>query len=165
MKDHTSGIVFSKPNQWLFIAVALYFLMNGAQLWETAIMVPAWTAAPPASLIFFQEPYGVDFKIFWIVVHSVHDLAFIVALIFSWKIPVRRNWMLLLLSIHVVVRIWTLAYFAPQLMAFQELSYSNSVDRELTERAAIWRNLNYLRVAIYFGVNLSLLPLFKVNSK
>jgi hypothetical protein len=144
---------------WLFIAVSIYFIMNGAQLWETAIMIPAWTQAPPASLIFFQEPYGLDFKMFWIVVHSIHDLTLIVALILNWKVPRRRRWMIPLVILHVGVRVWTLLYFAPVIIEFQQIPYSDTVDPALVEKAAQWRELNYLRVGLFFLVNLALVPL------
>ncbi len=53
---------FSKATHWLFYSICAYFLMNGAQLWETALMVPAWTVAPPSSLIVFQKPYALDLR-------------------------------------------------------------------------------------------------------
>jgi uncharacterized membrane protein len=75
-----------------------------------------WTAAPPSSLIFFQKPYGLDFKAFWIITHGIHELIFITALIFNWKIRKRRNLILLVLAGHIAVRVWTLLYFAPTII-------------------------------------------------
>jgi hypothetical protein len=156
---------FSKADLWLFIAISAYFIMNGAQLWETAIMVPAWTAEPPASLVFFQEPYALDFKVFWIVVHSIHEVLFILALFFNWRIPGRKIPLLLLFVAHVGVRAWTLMYFAPTIIEFQQIPASATVDQELVEKAAQWRNMNYLRVGIFFIINISLIPLFRINRK
>jgi hypothetical protein len=62
---------------WLVTTTAVYLLMNGAQIFETVLIVPAWTAAPPASLGMFQGEYGLDFKTFWIVFHSLHEITFI----------------------------------------------------------------------------------------
>ena len=39
---------------WLVTTTAVYFVMNGAQIFETVVIVPAWTAAPPASLAMFH---------------------------------------------------------------------------------------------------------------
>ena len=39
--------------------------MNGAQIFETVLIVTAWTAAPPASLALFQGEFGLDFKTLW----------------------------------------------------------------------------------------------------
>ena len=58
---------------WLVATTAIYLLMNGAQIFETALIVPAWTAAPPASLAMFQGEFRLDFKTFWIKrSHSGH---------------------------------------------------------------------------------------------
>ena len=156
---------YSKATQWLFYAVCAYFVMNGAQIWETALMVPAWTAAPPSSLIFFQKPYGMDFKVFWIVIHGIHELIFVIALVFNWKIKKRRNFILLILAGHIALRVWTLLYFAPTIIGFQQLPYSNTVDASLQEKASLWRNLNYVRVALFFALNVLLVPVLKLKEK
>jgi len=144
---------------WLVATTALYFLMNGAQIFETALIVPSWTASPPESLGMFQGKHRLDFKVFWIVFHSVHEITFILALVFCWKIPGVRNWLLGLLIAHIAVRVWTIMYFAPTIIAFQQMPQAPSVDPDLVAKAARWRNLNYLRVAIFMAVNVALLPL------
>jgi len=156
---------YSAAYKWLFYSICAYFIMNGAQVWETAIMVPAWTEAPPASLLFFQKPYGLDFKIFWIVTHGIHELIFIIALVLNWKIKPRRNLMLLVLAGHIAVRAWTLLYFAPTIMEFQQIPYSDTVDTLLQEKAAQWRNLNYVRVAIFFALNMILVAGLKLKKE
>lgn len=55
----------------LIATTAVYFLMNGAQIFETALIVPSWTSAPPESLGMFQGRHRLDFKVFWIAFHSV----------------------------------------------------------------------------------------------
>jgi len=156
---------YYKANLWLFIATAAYFLMNGAQLWETAIMVPAWTAAPPESLLFFKGTYGLDFKNFWIIVHSSNEMFLLIALIFNWRFKKRRNFMLLLLVAHISVRVWTLLYFAPIIMEFQAMNVKPMTDPVLLEKAAQWRNLNYLRVALFFLINMGFAQLLWSNQK
>ncbi|WP_426792260.1 transposase [Sphingobacterium sp. WOUb80] len=156
---------FSKATQWLFYSICAYFLMNGAQLWETALMVPAWTAAPPSSLIVFQKSYALDFKVFWIVMHSLHEIIFIVALCYNWKIKKRRNLMVAVFLAHLGIRIWTLIYFAPTLMEFQRLPHNDTVDLILKEKAAQWRHLNDLRVALFFVLNFLLIPGLKIKEK
>lgn len=157
-------IPLTKANIWLFWAIALYFLMNGAQIWETALFIPAWTEAPPASLHFFEPPYGIDLKTFWIVVHTIHEVVLIIALIYGWKITKRRNWMLLLMFLHISVRIWTLTYFAPAIIEFQSIDVVDKVDQGLVENANQWETLNYIRVGSYLALNLCFLLLFKINS-
>jgi hypothetical protein len=149
---------------WLVATSAVYFLMNGAQIFETAVIVPAWTAAPPASLVMFQGEFGLDFKTFWIVFHSLHEITFVVALVLSWKLKVVRHWMLALLVIHMAVRVWTVAYFAPTIIAFQSMPYSATIDPALVEIAARWRRMNIIRVLLFVSVNCALLlPVYRVT--
>jgi hypothetical protein len=143
---------------WLVTTAALYLLMNGAQIFETVLIVPTWTAAPPASLSMFQGEFGLDFKTFWIVFHSLHELTFVVALVYSWKLREVRPWIVVLLIIHMAVRIWTVAYFAPTIIAFQRMPYSATIDPALVEKAAQWRTLNIIRVTLFMAVNCALLP-------
>ncbi len=144
---------------WLVTTTAVYLLMNGAQVFETVLIVPAWTAAPPASLGIFQGQYGLDFKVFWIVFHSLHETTLILALALCWKLTSIRQWLLGLLVVHVAVRVWTVAYFAPTIIAFQSMPHSPTVDPALVQKAAQWRSLNIIRMVLFMAVNLALLPL------
>ena len=155
--DLTQGLL------WLVTTTALYFLMNGAQIFETALIVPSWTASPPASLGIFQGKHRLDFKMFWIVLHSLHEVTFILALVFCWNIQGVRNWLLVLLTAHIALRIWTIVYFAPTIIAFQQVPYAPRIDPDLVAKATRWRNLNYLRVAIFMAINVALMPvIFRV---
>ncbi len=146
-----------RAGTWLVITTLAYFVVNGAQVFETATVVPAWTAAPPASLAVFRGEYGLDFMIFWIVVHSLHELTFLLAIAFSWRIPTVRSRLLALLGVHVALRVWTVAYFAPTIIELQGIT-GTGVDPALLERAVLWQNLNYLRVGLFVAVSLALLP-------
>jgi hypothetical protein len=163
MNDVTENYL-SRAETWLFITTLVYFLMNGAQLFETLVIVPKWTVSPPESFQLFKGKYGLDFKVFWIVIHSIHEITFLLAIIFCWQLEI-RNWLLILFAVHFAVRVWTLAYFAPNIIEFQQLA--NAVgpgtatlsETDLFKRASRWRNLNYIRVGIFIAVSLGLLPL------
>lgn len=155
----TSPSYLRKATAWLAGTTLAYFLMNGAQVFETATVVPAWTAAPPESLAMFRGPHPLDFKTFWIVLHSLHELTFLAAVAATWRLPAVRNRLLALLAVHVAVRVWTVAYFAPTIIAFQQLPAATGVDPDLAAHAATWSNLNLVRVAIFLLVSLALLPL------
>lgn len=144
---------------WLSATILLYFLMNGAQLFETAVIVPKWTASPPNSLQLFRGTYGLDFKKFWIVAHSLHEVSFLLALAFCWQLPQVRKALLALLLAHFAVRAWTLGYFAPRIIEFQRLANEGVISEDLAAEAARWRQLNYLRVGVFVLVSLGLLPL------
>lgn len=144
---------------WLFTTTLIYFLMNGAQIFETVVIVPKWTAAPPESLQMFQGKYALDFKWFWIVIHSIHEITFILAIVFCWNLVVIRTWLLILFAVHFGVRVWTLAYFAPYIIEFQKLANKSVTIPDLTSRTTMWRMLNYVRVGIFIAVSLGLIPL------
>ena len=150
----------AKAEMWLLITTLVYFLMNGAQIFETVAVVPKWSASPPESFILISGPYAINLKGFWIILHSLHEITFFIALYFCWKIDPVRNWLLLLLGVHFALRAWTLLYFAPNIMEFQKISTDEShVSSDLAAKTILWRNLNYVRVAIFISVSIGLIPL------
>ncbi|MBA4853782.1 transposase [Emticicia sp. BO119] len=157
--EHIAKDYISRGATWLFITTLIYFLMNGAQIFETAVIVPKWTASPDESFQLFKGKYGLDFKTFWIVMHSVHEITFIAAIVFCWKLDSIRNWLLILFLIHFAVRVWTLAYFAPNIIEFQKIANVGSNTSDLLSRANLWRALNYVRVGIFIAISLGLIPL------
>lgn len=158
MEQLTSSYL-TRAEIWLFVTTLAYFMMNGAQLFETAVIVPKWTASPPESLAMFSGKYGLDFKLFWIITHSLHEITFLLALIYCWKIDPVRNWLLILLVLHIAVRVWTLAYFAPNIIDFQKIAQSGTFDNDLLSRTKLWQTLNYLRVGIFIALSFGLIPL------
>jgi hypothetical protein len=150
----------SRAESSLMITMLVYFLLNGAQIFETAVIVPKWTADPPDSFHIFNGPQGLDFKAFWIITHSIHELTFIASIICCWQISPVRNWLIILFAIHFAVRVWTLTYFAPNIIAFQKMEGTVHNSTELLKRALQWKNLNYIRVALFIMVSLALLPLY-----
>lgn len=157
MHDITANYL-ARAETWLFITTLIYFLMNGAQVFETAVIVPKWTASPPASFQLFKGKYGLDFKVFWIVLHSIHEVTFILAIIFCWKLEI-RNWLLVLFAIHFAVRVWTLIYFAPNIIEFQKIANTANTGSALLNKTTLWRQLNYLRVGLFIAVSIGLIPL------
>ncbi len=158
MKSISSGYL-SRATYWLLLTTLVYFVMNGAQIFETAAIVPKWSAFPPESFKMFQGNFGLDFKVFWISMHSIHELTFILAILFCWKLTHVRNGLLLLFAIHMGIRIWTLLYFVPNILEFERIANTTYTGTDLPERAAQWENLNYLRVFLFIAVSIGLLPL------
>lgn len=157
--NNVTANYLSRAETWLFITTLTYFLMNGAQIFETAVIVPKWTASPPESFQIFKGKYALDFKVFWIVLHSIHEITFILAIIFCWKLDIIRNWLLILFAVHFAVRVWTLAYFAPNIIEFQRIANTTTDGSELLSRTILWRNLNYVRVGVFVGISIALIPL------
>jgi hypothetical protein len=159
METIISAEYLSRAETWLFITTLFYFLMNGAQIFETAVIIPKWTASPPESFRMFKGKYGLDLKTFWIVLHSIHEITFILAIIFCWKLIFIRDWLLVLFAIHFAVRVWTLIYFAPNIIEFQKIENDEGESNELLKRTIRWKNLNYVRVGLFIVVSVGLIPL------
>ncbi|PWN69472.1 transposase [Chryseobacterium phosphatilyticum] len=157
--ESLTATYITRAEIWLCITTLLYFLMNGAQIFETLIFVPKWTSSPPDTFKLLQDGKGASLKFFWIILHSLHEIAFILAIIFCWKIDPVRNWLLGLFLLHAAVRVWTLTFFAPNIIQFQNLAATSSISQEIAARISLWRNLNYIRVAIYIAISMGFIPL------
>ncbi len=158
MKDITMNHL-TRAEIWLCITTLIYFMMNGAQIFETLVFVPKWTASPPSNFKLLLDGQGAGLKFFWIVFHSLHEITFILAIIFCWKIAPVRNWLLILFAVHFAVRVWTLSFFAPNIIEFQKIAETPSLTKNLTARTSLWQTLNYVRVAIFIAVSIGLIPL------
>ncbi|NLU93313.1 transposase [Chitinophaga sp. Ak27] len=158
MDNLTTGYL-TRAEIWLYITTLIYFLMNGAQVFETLVFVPKWTDTPPANFKLLLDGQGASLKNFWIVVHSLHEITFLLAIIFCWKIDFARNWLLILFAIHFAVRVWTLAFFAPNIINFQQIAETNTLVNDLVNKTTLWKALNYVRVGIFIGVSVGLVPL------
>ncbi|MFX1708974.1 transposase [Chitinophaga sp. CC14] len=158
MNNITTGYL-TRAELWLYITTLIYFLMNGAQIFETLVFVPKWTDAPPANFKLLLDGRGASLKNFWIVFHSLHEVTFILAIVFCWKIDFARNWLLILFAIHFAVRVWTLAFFAPNIINFQKIAETQSMAQNLVSKTSLWQTLNYIRVAIFILVSIGLIPL------
>lgn len=144
---------------WLFLTTLLYFLMNGAQIFETAVIVPKWTAAPPESFKWLADKNGASLKTFWIIMHSIHEIAFILAIIFCWKLDPIRNGLIVIFILHFAVRVWTILYFAPNIINFEKLVETQVIVENLTHKTSLWKTLNYVRVSAFLILSFALLPL------
>ena len=149
----------AKPEFWLCLTTLIYFLMNGAQIFETLVFVPKWTTSPPDNFKLLLDGPGISLKSFWIIFHSIHEVTFILAIISCWNMISIRNCLLLLFGLHFAVRIWTVLYFAANIIAFQKIAETGELISNLATKTATWQGLNYLRVAIFIAVSLGLIPL------
>jgi len=151
----------SRAESWALANLLIYFLMNGAQIFETLVLVPKWTADPPRSFHYLTDKNGASLKAFWTVFHSVHEVIFIASIAFCWQLAPIRNWLLLLFALHFAVRVWTLVYFAPNIIHFEKIGNGElAPPPNLAEKAANWKHLNYLRVGIFIAVSIGLAMLY-----
>lgn len=149
----------SRAELWLCITTLIYFLMNGAQIFETIVFVPKWVPSPPDNFKLLLDGKGTSLKTFWIVFHSLHEITFILAIIFCWKIDPVRSWLLILFVLHFAVRVWTLSFFAPNIIHFQKIAATQTFSEDLARKVSLWQSLNYVRVALFIAISCALIPL------
>jgi len=149
----------TRAETWLLITTLIYFLLNGAQIYETIVIIPKWTSAPPESLQIFRGKYAPDLKSFWIGIHSIHEITFILAIVFCWRLNLTRDWLLVLFAVHFCVRAWTIVYFAPNIIEFQQIANTNQSSADLINRTSLWRRLNYFRVGVFVVISFALVLL------
>jgi hypothetical protein len=157
--ENITASYLTRAEIWLCITTLLYFLMNGAQIFETLVFVPKWTVSPPNNFKLLLDGQGTSLKLFWIVFHSIHEIIFILAIIFCWKIDPVRNWLLVLFAVHFATRVWTLSFFAPNIIDFQKVAENPSLAKDLISRTSLWKTLNYVRVAIFIAISIGFIPL------
>lgn len=157
--ENVTASYLTRAETWLCATILIYFLINGAQIFETLVFVPKWTASPPDNFKLLLDGPGASLKNFWIIFHSLHEITFILAIVFCWKIDLVRNWLLILFAAHFAVRVWTLSFFAPNIIDFQKVSANPSLAKDLLRRTSLWQTLNYVRVVIFMAISIGLVPL------
>ncbi|TGM43222.1 hypothetical protein EHQ75_03260 [Leptospira levettii] len=145
----------------LLLNLLIYFLMNGAQIFETIVFVPRWANGTVPDLGLLNTEYkSADLKYFWILFHSLHEIIFLVSLIFCYQIDGIGNDLFLLFILHIGVRAWTIIYFANKIIWFQ--SMANTIDKysiKVFSDIKKWVIWNYIRVIIYIGISILMVPL------
>ena len=93
--------------------------MVAGGLYEHLVVEPSMKADLSSSLSIVQPPNGLRLDFFWILIHSVATLALFAATVANWRIKKRRSYLLLGDALYVAVRVWSFAYFIPEMMDFQ----------------------------------------------
>ena len=106
-----------------------------------------------------KGPYGFRPMMFWATFRPITIILFIVTLIANWnRTHNRRHLLLIAFGIDVLTTIATYTYFAPETEAIVKANYDPSVvDNIQLQRAQLWRNLNWVRLAAFYAGGLLLL--------
>lgn len=141
----------------LFITVLLFGVVNGGGIYEEMIVSPVWSASPPESLALIQPPDGLTLTNFWIPFHIAANIFLIIALVMNWKVKKRRAYLLVVLGLYAIIRAVTFAYFAPEIMTFQNTPAQGPFSPELAAKAERWTTLSWFRTIGEIGINILLL--------
>lgn len=151
----------TEPKNLMLLNILIYFLMNGSQIFETLIFIPKWTEKAPDKFILLLDKPGVGLKSYWTIFHSLHEVIFIANIFVCWNIPNVRNWLVFLFLLHFAVRVWTILYFAPNIIRFQKIAKEGiDYDDTLEKNVLRWKHLNILRVFLFILISIALIPLY-----
>lgn len=129
------------------ITCLAFAIVIGGAVYEHLNVVPTWSAAPPLSLSMFQGKYGLKPELFWMLIHPVNLLLFIITLVIHWKSPRRKNIAGVLIS-YVAILIITSIYFVPELINITTTPFAENVDANLVERSSLWEALSIVRLMV-----------------
>ncbi len=99
------------------LATALAFIGVGGGLYEVGVIDPAWPRRPD---LIQPDHGGISRKRFWIPAHATFEVLLVIALALSWSIADVRFWLLVALTSHAVMRLWSAFDFIPKALAFEK---------------------------------------------
>lgn len=136
----------------LYSSVCLCFaIVIGAAVYEHLGVVPQWSAAPPASLSMFQGKYGLAAENFWMPIHPVCLVLFLINLVLFWKTD-RKKPLLIAFAGYFLVLVITATHFVPELIDITGTPFSETPDAALTQRAKQWEMLSIIRMIFLIGL-------------
>jgi len=113
----------------------------GGGLYEVLVVDPAWPKRPG---IIQPRNGGVFRARFWLPAHTIFEVLLIVALVAAWHDADARAALLVALASHVVMRVWSFAYFIPKALAFEKADPAT-----IDEAAAVrWTRRSLLRLPL-----------------
>lgn len=123
-----------------FMAVAL-----GGGIYEHVVLMPLWSASPPASFAVIQPGTGVPLQTFWIPVHAGVTVFLPLSLFLTWRDGRVRRLLLIGLASYIVMRVWSGLFFIPEMLAFQRIPVTAPLLPELSARVASWTYWSWFR--------------------
>lgn len=117
----------------------------GGGLYEHVVLMPLWSATPPASFAVIQPGTGVPLQQFWIPVHALITLFLILALVATWRDAKVRKALLVGLASYIVMRAWSGVFFIPEMLAFQKIPLDAPASADLLARVQRWTTWSWFR--------------------
>ena len=98
------------------LADALALISLGGGLYEFLVVDPFWPKRPE---LIQPSRGGISRRRFWIPAHTLFELTLLGALVLDWSQPVLRQWLLIALASHAIMRLWSAFDFIPRALAFE----------------------------------------------
>jgi hypothetical protein len=134
----------------LLSAIVLGSIGLGGGLYETLLIDPKWPSNPA---IVQSSRGGISRGRFWGPIHTLYELALIVATWLVWSDSRVRWWVVTALIIHLATRVWSFAYFIPKALSFEKLG---DLTQDQQRLARGWTSLSRCRPVLQFASLLAL---------
>lgn len=113
----------------------------GGGLYEFAVVDAVWPHRPD---VVSPRHGGLSRKRFWIVANAVFELLLAASLVTAWSAPEVRQFLLVAIASHGIMRIWSAFEFIPKALAFERMD-PTEISREAAKR---WVSRSKLRLPL-----------------
>lgn len=152
-----SDMRFKLATYSLFVTILLWGTLLGGIVYSHLVYFPVYLSALPDSAVVITGTYGIHDARFWLTIHPLLILSFIVTLVLNWKYKQRRKLISITFAVYLVVLIITRLYFVPELIAFEGSAQSNVSRAEWLARTQLWQRMSWVRGAVCYAATLPLL--------
>lgn len=121
----------------------------GGGLFEHIVLIPLWSASPPASFSIIQPGTGVPLQRFWIPVHTAITIFLVLSLILTWRETEVRRLLVIGLVSYIIMRVWSGLFFIREMLEFQKVPLDAPPSAELIARVADWTFWTWFRARLY----------------
>src|SRR5436190_16082650 len=95
----------------LMLSIILWGTLLGGIAYSHLVYFPVYLSALPDSAVVVNGTYGLSEGTFWMLIHPLLILSFIVTLTLTWKFKMRRKPILATFAIYFVVLVISNLYF------------------------------------------------------
>jgi hypothetical protein len=156
---------------WLFV-ISLGIEI-GAGLYETLVVMPVWSAAPPDSVTAYYQHNAANPQFalnaggrFWIFATPLVGLLALATLLSGLRTsPQHRKWRMAGTILALVVVLFTFAWFVPNIIRLHSKDVMAMSSDEVTNVTNWWVGLNWVRVVMVSAALLSALRALSIPSR
>ena len=152
----------TKGTYALMLTVVVWGTLLGGVVYSHIAFMPSYLSALPDSSVLTNGPYPVRDGLFWMTMHPLMLLSFVVSIALNWRDQTRRKLILIPFSVYILILIITSLFFIPELIAFSTSPGSATTPAEWLYRGNRWQYLSWIRgFFMYVGFVMVLIALTK----
>ena len=152
----------------LFVFAFIIGIETGAASFVTVVVFPIWASSAEAARGWVPEMhYLLEEGDFFMYASSLSMLTSVITLIAGWKAPAPlRKWILISTIGFIIIFVWSVLYFVPiQDTTLKGDASAGLSTAELESKLRTFIQLNYIRIAMLYGVLGSALYALRISSR